>query len=351
MTFDIPDSDPPPVYDSQNMAETKKEQATSGPEPRYIYYRVYTLDGAIPSKSAFDSNDPFVGRIAARSVPPPRTVTSLKKCLTNMENISDPAGLRSVIYLTPAAPAPMSNSEKVVILGPGAGTFNGSTPETAFALVFLEDLTAAEIAATRTMNNGESGKRNPEYIYYHLFTQVGEDTSTVSFNPHEPALGRVEKIHISPPHSPVTIKRHIARVEGKYIYGYAAQLYEDVSADTTIVDSSYLSLLQDDSLGSTADKPMVLVQPERREGLYNCPVRIISKVLHGEYWARSMPVGTILYTDRTRYWLNKIHHQYRYAITCGSSRNDGSEWFRISEGDVELTADMHVLIRILPQNI
>ncbi|KAJ7146943.1 hypothetical protein C8R44DRAFT_758519 [Mycena epipterygia] len=310
MTIDIPDSDPPPVYDSQNMAETKKEQATSGPEPRYIYYRVYTPDGAIPSKSAFDSNDPFVGRIAARSVPPPHNVTTLKKCFANMENISDPAGLGSAIYLTPAAPAPMRNWEKVTILGPG--TFNGSTPETAFALVFFRDLTVEESAAARIMGIGESVKCNPEYVYYHLFTQVGEDTSMVSFNPHEPALGRVEKIHISPPHSPATIKRHIARVEGKSIYGYTAQLYEDISADTAIVDSSYLSLLRDDSVGSTADKPMVLVQPERREGLYNRPVKIILEVGRGSPWVRRKCEGRSTFDPATTgthdaRWHNTLH--------------------------------------------
>ncbi|KAJ7120206.1 hypothetical protein C8R44DRAFT_787778 [Mycena epipterygia] len=319
MTIDIPDADPPPGYDSQNMTEMQKEQGTSGPEPRYIYYRVYAPDGAIPSKSAFDSNDPFLGRIAARSVPPPRNVTSLRKCFVKMENLSDPAGLRSSIYLNPAAPAPMSNSEKVAILG--SGTFNGSTPETAFALVFIEDLTAEEGAAARTMEIGESGKRNPEYVYYHLFTQSGEDTSAVSFNPHEPALGRVEKIHISPPHSPMTIKRHIAKVEGKSIYAYVAQLYEDVSADTAIVDSSYLSLLQDDCVGSTADKPMVLVQPERREGLYNRPVKVISTTtLVGLQGSLKIAIGTILYTDS-----EQGEYYTPCAYTCGSSSYNGTD--------------------------
>lgn len=112
-------------------------------------------------------------------------------------------------------------------------------------------------------------------VYYHLFTEFGEDTSTVSFDPGEPALGRIKKIDISPPHTPATIKRCIARAEKKPIYAYTAQLFADISCETPMDDGSFVSLFRDDCVGSTADKPMVLVQPERRAGLYNVPIKVI----------------------------------------------------------------------------
>ncbi|KAJ7762866.1 hypothetical protein B0H14DRAFT_2403597, partial [Mycena olivaceomarginata] len=238
-----------------------------------VYYRIYAPDGAIPSKSAFDSSNPFVGRITARSVPPPHNVTLLKRCFVKTENFSDPAGLRTVLYLNPAAQAPMQNTAKVAILG--AGSTPGSTPETAFAVVFAEELTAAEKVAARALEVGENCGHNPEYLYYHLFTEFGEDTSTVSFDPGEPALGRIKKIDISPPHTPATIKRCIARTEKKPIYAYTAELFADISCETPMDDGSFVSLFRDDCVGSTADKPMVLVQPERRAGLYNVPIKVI----------------------------------------------------------------------------
>lgn len=131
-----------------------------------VYYRIYAPDGAIPSKSAFDSSNPFVGRITARSVPPPHNVTLLKRCFVKTENFSDPAGLRTVLYLNPAAQAPMQNTAKVAILG--AGSTPGSTPETAFAVVFAEELTAAEKVAVRALEVGENCGHNPEYREFSL---------------------------------------------------------------------------------------------------------------------------------------------------------------------------------------
>ncbi|KAJ7759353.1 hypothetical protein DFH07DRAFT_444313 [Mycena maculata] len=309
MTIDIPASDPHPGYDSDLHNKTEhKEQGASGPEPRYIYYRVYLPDGAIPSRSAFDSSNPFVGRIAARSVPPPHNAGSLKRCLVKMEDLPDPAGLKTALFLNPAAPAPMSDSDQVSLRGPGA--LSGSTPENALALAFTEDLTAEERIAMKTAMDAIGiagiGGHNPVYLYYHLFTPFEEDTSRVSFNPHEPALGRVEKIHISPPHSPTTIKQHIAKVEGKSIYAYVAQLFRDISANTTM--NGYISLLR---VGLTADKPLVLVQPQRRAGLYNIPVKVLSRNMSRDPFTE----GTIVFTDGVQHG---FYHYYQCANVPGN---------------------------------
>ncbi|KAJ7083546.1 hypothetical protein C8R44DRAFT_822348 [Mycena epipterygia] len=287
MTIDMPDSEAPPAYGSKN---------TSGPEFRYVYYRVYTPDGAIPSKSAFDSNDPFVGRIAARSVPPPHNVASLKRCFVNAEKLSDPASSRTVLYLDAGASKPMPEAKKVTILGPA---LNGSTPKIAFALVFIEDLTGEERATVDATKIRQRRENNPDYLYYNLFTRVGEDPSKVSFNPNEPALGRIEKNHVSPPHMPEAIKRCIAKTEGKPIYAYG-ELYQDIAADTAMANGYRVAVIPDDSFGSTVDKPMVLVQPERREGLYNRPIKVVSTRPEKpqDSWKFLTPaIGTILYTD------------------------------------------------------
>jgi hypothetical protein len=55
----------------------------------------------------------------------------------------------------------MQSWAKVAILG--AGSTPGSTPETAFAVVFAEELTAAEKVAVRALQVGENCGHNPEY--------------------------------------------------------------------------------------------------------------------------------------------------------------------------------------------
>ncbi|KAJ7464078.1 hypothetical protein FB451DRAFT_1094605 [Mycena latifolia] len=263
MTTDI--VDPPPDYTGHMKeplkdAQQEKGSTGSGREPRYIYYRVYTPDGAIPVKSAFDPANPFVGRIAARSVPPPHTVSSLKRCFANAERLADQY---AALYLNLADPTSMDNHTKVGILG--AGILNGSTPETAYALVSRGLALADEnTGAVNQIYSGSARVDEPKYLYYHLYTRVGEDTSKAPFDPNEPALGRIEKIHVCPPHGPTTIKRHIAKVEGKPLYR-DAELYEDISADTVMSDGSYISLMKDDCVGSTSNRPIVLIQSDPRQ--------------------------------------------------------------------------------------
>jgi len=50
-----------------------------------VYYRIYTEDGAIHSKSPVYTNDPYLARIWAKQVTLPRTLASLKRCLVAVE--------------------------------------------------------------------------------------------------------------------------------------------------------------------------------------------------------------------------------------------------------------------------
>ena len=65
--------------------------------------------------------DPFLGRIKARSVPPPRTVKAVKRSIAKVENIKDRES--TTLFLTPCSQSPMDDAEKVIILngiGPGS---------------------------------------------------------------------------------------------------------------------------------------------------------------------------------------------------------------------------------------
>ncbi|KAJ7160651.1 hypothetical protein C8R43DRAFT_845397, partial [Mycena crocata] len=76
---------------------------------------VYTHQRGIPSKSPTDAQKPFIGRIPARSVPPPHNVDSLKRCIAGTENLSYAGGTRTSLYLSPGALSAMDTTAKVVI--------------------------------------------------------------------------------------------------------------------------------------------------------------------------------------------------------------------------------------------
>ncbi|KAF7351638.1 hypothetical protein MSAN_01596400 [Mycena sanguinolenta] len=270
MTHNASDSKPPPPYDARNMSEAKTEPAVS--VPRYVYYRVYCPDGAIPANTAFDPRTPYLGRIPARSVPPPHNVVTLKRCLIKAEKLDDADGSRTVLYRAPDAPNNLGAADKVVIVGPGVE--NGATPDSALALVLLSDLTSDESAAIARMDlSRRHEEEEPKYLYYRLFTPTGEDNSKMSFNSSEPAVGRVERIFVSPP---------------SLHYDYQTPHCE---TQETIADYIHLTLMENSTVGLTEEDPIVLVQPERRRGLYNRPVNVVGD------WNQYFPRGSLAYTD------------------------------------------------------
>ena len=93
---------------------------------------MYTEDGAIPSKTPVTPGDPFLGRIKARSVPPPpsRIAKAVKCVIENVENIKDRGS--TSLFLSPYSQLPMDDTDKVTIL---KSTDPGSTPQEPLALV------------------------------------------------------------------------------------------------------------------------------------------------------------------------------------------------------------------------
>ncbi|KAJ7288685.1 hypothetical protein C8J57DRAFT_1642832 [Mycena rebaudengoi] len=176
---------------------------------------------------------------------------------TPESDLSDPSGLYAGVYMTPYDRAEISVQNKVALLG--TETIEGGTPQKAFAVAFkdsLEQQTRTKVQIIRPSdNNGDTS----QYIYYHLYTRVAEDVSKTSFNPSEPAIGCIPKAHISPPHTPATIKRCIALAERQLAYAHA-DLYTDISSMASIENSTYISLLRDDGVGCTAERPIVLVR-------------------------------------------------------------------------------------------
>jgi WD40 repeat protein len=54
-----------------------------------VHYQIFTLDGVIESKCSFREDDPYVGRVVASHITPPRTAKLIKRFLCKREGIAD----------------------------------------------------------------------------------------------------------------------------------------------------------------------------------------------------------------------------------------------------------------------
>jgi hypothetical protein len=102
-----------------------------------VYYRVYAQDGPIPSMHPVYSNDPYLARILAEVVAPPHTAKSVKRCISNIENIEPE--ITTDLFLSVSNQAPMDDASHVsIIANPGPGCLP-SEPMALVANVFYTD--------------------------------------------------------------------------------------------------------------------------------------------------------------------------------------------------------------------
>ncbi|KAJ7339222.1 hypothetical protein DFH08DRAFT_1082595 [Mycena albidolilacea] len=188
------------------------------------------------------------------------------------QRIPDPLGVRARLYRRPSDQTPIDDAAEMSILGASA---IASTPGDALVLVFMDELTAEEKGDVPQIEGAEA--REVEvggYVYYHLYTRSGEDESTRAFDPDELAIGRIDRSTIAPPRDALEIKRRIAGAEGKSIYAFA-ELYAHVSGAPLADDGCCTGPPGIDFPGSNAKNALLIVQPERRAGLYNRPLKIL----------------------------------------------------------------------------
>ncbi|KAJ7073125.1 hypothetical protein C8F01DRAFT_1013107 [Mycena amicta] len=357
-SHDRPPSLSPPAY-----ATTSDQSPAGGPSALpsecekpgyYVHYRIYTLDGAITAQTAFDSGNPFVGRVKTNSVPPPHNALSIKRRLGEVEGFPDPNGTRTRLYASCAAPSSLENGELVAQLGHGVG----ATPETALGLVVIDDGLSTKDRELVTLLDVGVLNYQPEYVYYRLHTISGPRSSAQRFDESEPELGRIDRLSIAPPRDIQSFKRCVARAEQKRIYAYAdlygdvleetpwpnnrplvpvASIFTDLQAlersltltNTKLLYAAYSAVsdeivspnyrpgsitrappdvssanrtLSSHSAGTSPDTPFLLVQPRREEGLHNRPLKIV--------------------TPQTSSWVSFWNTQ---------------KWFSVSAGDVVMT--------------
>ena len=134
-----------------------------------VYYRIYAEDGAIPSKLPAAPSDPFIGRIKARSVPPPHTAKAVKHSIAKVENIKDRKS--TSLFLTSYSQSPMGDDGKITILN---RTGPGSTPQEPLAIVAKmsdSERNAFESEGRGGLANGAELHTMPPEIRYRMSIQ------------------------------------------------------------------------------------------------------------------------------------------------------------------------------------
>ncbi|KAJ7141774.1 hypothetical protein C8R43DRAFT_1200798 [Mycena crocata] len=272
----------------------RRRQAAVAPLTRFLYYRLFTPETAIPSSAAFHPKDRFIGRIDIMRIPPPHTVATLSRCLVNAENIPHQY-LHPTLFSSMASDSPMPPTLKISLLRDGPG----STPEDPLAVVL-----PGNPGLRRTQPETQGFDSSSQYLYYRLYTRTGEAVSKTAFDPNDRALGRVDRSHIPPPHSAVAIRRCIAKAEedARYICGL---LLEHNFATVPIAENAPVHLSRHSSrsgrplLGASERNAVVLVEQERREGLFNRPVACMVSMDRGSHprgWLFCVR-GEVVFTD------------------------------------------------------
>ncbi|KAJ7064570.1 hypothetical protein C8F01DRAFT_1021249 [Mycena amicta] len=265
----VPSGSRPPSYKpSFPFAHEPATTAREKTEERYVYYRVYHPSGALPCHTAF-SSDPFLGRLRARSIPPPHTVATLKRCMRAAEGYDEDIDWLLALYDGYALEAMLDGTRMAILSGTGG---NGMGVETALVLLLPDSVPARSTPSGWTAPSQQMLNAFGPFVYYRLYTQTNEDTSILALSPSEPSLGRISTIRIAPPYTLHSLLRCVASpsAEDKLWYSQADVFPSMDAVDPVALDTPLNSLPGGlcDVDGTvvvpprtTEENPLILVRP------------------------------------------------------------------------------------------
>lgn len=147
-------------------------------------------------------------------------------------------------------------------------------------------------------------------MYYQLYIDGKDYPSKTSFDPEEPALGRIDPTDIERPYDATSIRRYIAWVEQKPALA-GAYFYTSTSEECFPVDE-YIALDTEDYPGPNATDPLALVLPygkytEKCTSLMNRGKQLFQRIHYfyktitegetGPPHQLDITTGEVLYTD------------------------------------------------------
>jgi len=123
------------LSDAERSALTELDNAVlqggnvTSSEPRYVYYRMYTPEGDMPSKHPIDADDPSLARLDPTLVAPPHTSESIKRLISRVEE--KPGLVSGQLFADMWCESPMDGSHIPIL----SEDCPGLTPESPMAIV------------------------------------------------------------------------------------------------------------------------------------------------------------------------------------------------------------------------
>jgi hypothetical protein len=154
-----------------------------------VYYLLYADGYAIPSKVAFDPEEPCLGRIRADSIAPPRGPTAIKRCISRVER--NPGLAHADLFADTSCETPL-NEGHVSIL-PTDGT--GLSPNDPMAIVQVNPVPVISIPDGRYVIKNRAAD-----IYW---TAADNPITTVYFSPTRMGFARKYNFLQVNKHSPI----------------------------------------------------------------------------------------------------------------------------------------------------
>ena len=96
-------------------------------------------------------------------------------------------------------------------------------------------------------------------VYYRPYTKDGAIKSLNPIYSNDPFISRILPIFITPPHTALSLKKHLCKIEGLAGLGSNAILFEALSSEAAIPDSTRLKLRGHLGSGVSFREPMALV--------------------------------------------------------------------------------------------
>ena len=97
-----------------------------------MYYQLYANDCEIPSKVAFDHDEPSIGRIRADYIAPPHSPASIKRCISGVEG--RPELLSADLFADTSCDTPLTEGHISILRTDGPG----QSPDQPMAIVQAE---------------------------------------------------------------------------------------------------------------------------------------------------------------------------------------------------------------------
>jgi hypothetical protein len=152
-----------------------------------VYYLLYVNGDEMPSKVAFDTEEPSLGRIRVGSIAPPHTPTSIKRCISRVERNPGLARSHTHLFVDTSCETPLKEGHiSLRTDGPGL------SPNEPMAIVLtpIPGPDGKYVIKSRATNFYWGADQNPmrRVYFYSVTMDVAKTKSYSQVNEHFPII-------------------------------------------------------------------------------------------------------------------------------------------------------------------